>query len=134
MMQREVAERLAAGPGTRRNSAITIKVQYYCELAMVCDAPAAAFLPPPEVDSRVVAFRLRPARLADADRGAFFALVDAAFAQRRKMMANSVAAAGGSFTRPEIEAGLRQIGLPITVRAEQLDCEKFLALFEVLRG
>ena len=132
MMQREVAERLTSGPGTRRNSAITIKVQYFCEPDIVCEVPAAAFLPPPKVDSQVIAFRLRSPRLSDTSREAFFRLVDAAFAQRRKMMVNSVVAAGGGYGRPEIEAALERIGLSPAVRAEQLGCEEFLALFGAL--
>lgn len=132
MMQREVAERLAAGPGSRRNGTITIKVQYFCTIETLFDVGKGSFLPPPEVESRVLRFRRRPEALTPERREKFFQLVNASFAQRRKQMANSVAACGIGYTKPQVEEALTKLGKVTNARAEELGLEQFLALFELL--
>lgn len=133
MMQREVAERLTARPGSKRNGGITIKCQYFCDIETVRDVSRRAFLPPPEVESRVLRFRRRPGvppgRPAD-----LFSLVEAGFGQRRKMLTNSVAASGIGWTKPEVESALRRLGMDPAVRAEGLGLAEFMALLHALRG
>lgn len=141
LIQKEVAERLTAGPGTRRSGAITIKVQYDCEAQVVLDVPAEAFLPPPEVDSQVIQLRpRRPGatpegrRLVDLEeRRELFRLVDAAFIHRRKMLANSVASANLGYTKPQLEQALQEIGFTASSRAEELGVNDFLTLLGRLK-
>ena len=132
MMQREVAERLTAAPGSKRNGGITIKCQYFCDIEVVRDVSRRAFLPPPEVESRVLRFRRRlgvpPGRPQD-----LFRLIEAGFGQRRKMLPNAVAAAG-EWTKTEVEAALGRLGLAPSVRAEDLGLAEFTALLAALRG
>lgn len=133
MMQREVAERLAAAPGSKRNGGISIKCQYFCDIEAVRDVSRRAFLPPPEVESRVLRFRRRagvpPGRPED-----LFRLIEAGFGQRRKMLPNSVAAVGVGWTKPQVEAALESIGIAPTVRAEGLGLAEFTGLLGALRG
>jgi 16S rRNA (adenine1518-N6/adenine1519-N6)-dimethyltransferase len=132
MMQREVAERLASGPGTKRNGAISIKVQYFSEVEPLFDVPARAFLPPPEVTSRVLRFTPRMPPI-DVPYGEFFPLVDAAFAQRRKVISNSIAARGIGYSREQVDAALTELKTAPTTRAEQLGLPEFLALHAALQ-
>lgn len=129
MMQREVAERLTATPGGKKSGAITIKVQYYCELETLLDVPPESFLPPPEVHSRVVSFtrRATPAGIPP-----FFRIVDAAFMYRRKTLPNAISSSGAGYTREQIECALVQLGHPITARAEQLNVREFESLYQYL--
>jgi 16S rRNA (adenine1518-N6/adenine1519-N6)-dimethyltransferase len=133
MMQREVAVRLAAGPGSRRNGSISIKVQFYCGVQARFDVPPSAFLPPPKVHSCVVSFTRHEAPLDDARRARFFGLVESGFGQRRKMLPNSVAAKG-HYSKEAVEAALVKMGLDPSVRAESLGLREFLALFAELDG
>lgn len=129
LMQREVAQRLAAAPGSKRNGAITIKVQFYCKVQTLLSVPRTAFIPPPEVESELVSFTPVEPALEESQREEFFRLVEASFAQRRKMLPNAAAAAGSGYTREELERALEKIGLPITVRAEQLGLPEFLKFY-----
>jgi 16S rRNA (adenine1518-N6/adenine1519-N6)-dimethyltransferase len=129
MMQREVAERLAATPGGKLSGSITIKVQHYCDVEAITDVPAESFLPPPEVESRVLRFRRRNVS-CEAPR--FFRLVETGFMQRRKTLPNSISAGRLGYTREEVQAALEQIGFAPTVRAEQLGRDDFAALQERL--
>ncbi|MCX7963715.1 MAG: 16S rRNA (adenine(1518)-N(6)/adenine(1519)-N(6))-dimethyltransferase RsmA [Candidatus Sumerlaea chitinivorans] len=132
LMQREVAERIAVPHGGRASGAITIKLQYYCEVEPLFLVNRRAFLPPPQVDSQLVAFRRRSAPLPEDRRPRFFRLVEGAFAQRRKMLPNAVAAAGLGYSKSAVEEALAALGRPATTRAEELGLEEFLALFERL--
>ncbi len=131
LMQKEVAERLAARPGSRRNGAITIKAAFYCSARSLFDVGRTAFLPPPEVTSQLVRFERRDAPLDETGRGPFFRLVEAAFMQRRKMLPNAVSAAGVA-SREAVSRSLVACGLLATARAEELGLEDFLALYRAL--
>ncbi|MBX7246711.1 MAG: 16S rRNA (adenine(1518)-N(6)/adenine(1519)-N(6))-dimethyltransferase RsmA [Candidatus Sumerlaeaceae bacterium] len=132
MMQKEVADRLAAAPGSKRNGGISIKAQYFCDIVTVCNVPAASFVPPPEVNSAIVAFGRKPPLLNETGRQRLFDIVDAAFAQRRKMLGNSIASQGIGLTKEQVDAALAKIGKPPTTRAEQLGLEEFVALLSAL--
>ena len=136
MMQRDVARRLEAGPGTKLNGSITIKVQFYSTVAKVVDVPARSFVPPPKVESEVVVFHRKaiPADIPRDKQGrpAFFRVVDAAFMHRRKTLPNSLVAAGYPASREQAEAALESIGQPVTVRAEQLGLDEYQALHNAL--
>jgi 16S rRNA (adenine1518-N6/adenine1519-N6)-dimethyltransferase len=130
MMQREVAERLAATPGGRKSGAITLKVQYYCQVEDVLDVPPDAFLPPPEVHSRVLRFTRRDVPPGEEPR--FFRLVEAGFMHRRKTLPNAMLGAGLPYSREQIEHALISMNLPVTSRAEQLGVPEFTALQQQL--
>lgn len=92
MVQREVAERLAAGPGTKAYGAVSVKVAYWAEAAVVGRVPATVFLPRPNVESALVRIRRRPRpAVSDVDPAWLFTLVRAGFGQRRKMLRRSLA-------------------------------------------
>jgi 16S rRNA (adenine1518-N6/adenine1519-N6)-dimethyltransferase len=132
MMQREVAQRLNAKPNTRRNGGITIKVQYFCRVQEVMEVPARSFIPPPKVDSTVLAFERKPESISHADRKCFFELIDGAFGQRRKMLPNSISAADIGYSREQVQSALESLGLRKDARAENLGLDEFLGLFHIL--
>ena len=91
MVQREVAERLAAGPGSKTYGGVSVKVAYWATAEVVGRVPASVFLPRPNVESALVRIVRRPAPAVDADPDLLFALVRAGFGQRRKMLRRSLA-------------------------------------------
>ena len=92
MLQREVAERVAAPPGSKTYGSLSVLTQLYCDARVALRVPPAAFRPPPKVESAVLHLRVLPApRVPLADERRFHVVVRAAFAQRRKMLANALA-------------------------------------------
>jgi 16S rRNA (adenine1518-N6/adenine1519-N6)-dimethyltransferase len=118
MVQREVAERLVATPGTKAYGAISVKVAYWATAAIVGRVPATVFLPRPKVESALVAIERRPAPAVDpsVDRSRLFGLVKAGFGQRRKMLRRSLA---GVVPASAFEAA----GIRPEARAEELTVE-----------
>ena len=115
MVQREVAERLAAGPGSGAYGAVSVKVAYWATAAMVGRVPASVFLPPPKVESALVDIRRREApAVAGVDRDWLFTLVGAGFGQRRKMLRGSLGGLVG-------HEGFACAGVRPEARAEELD-------------
>lgn len=91
MMQKEVAERIMAEPGTKAYGALTLAVQYYCTVERVMDIPPTAFVPRPAVTSTVLKMRRREApAVAVSDEAAFFRLIKMGFGQRRKIFSNAM--------------------------------------------
>lgn len=91
MMQKEVAERIMAEPGTKAYGALTLAVQYYCTVERVMDIPPTAFVPRPAVTSTVLKMRRREApAVAVSDEAAFFQLIKMGFGQRRKIFSNAM--------------------------------------------
>jgi len=132
MVQKEVAERIAAEPGTKKYGSLSIAVQYYTEAAVVCRVPKTAFYPVPEVDSAILRLTLReapPVKASDPER--FFRLVQAAFAQRRKTVRNSLLGAG-SFSPEQLDAAFAASGILPRRRAETLSIEEFAKLSRYL--
>ena len=117
MVQREVAERLAAGPGDEAYGAVSVKVAYWATAAVVARVPPTVFLPPPKVDSAVIRIerRTEPAVSPEVDREWLFRLVAAGFGQRRKMLRRSLAGLVGSddFAAAKVrgEARAEELGL-----------------------
>ena len=124
MVQSEVADRLAAGPGSRTYGVPSVKAAWYAEVRRAGPVGRSVFWPAPHVDSGLVAFTRRepPA----GDRAAVFAVVDAAFAQRRKTLRAALAGWAGS--APAAEARLRAAGIDPGARGEQLDVAAFARL------
>lgn len=133
MVQKEVAERMAAKPGGKDYGTLSIAVQYYCEPELVCVVPSGAFIPAPNVDSAVIRLgrRAEPA-VAVADEARFFRVVHAAFAQRRKTLGNNLAALAGKERKAELGELLRSIGIEPERRGETLSLQEFAALTEAL--
>ena len=134
MVQKEVAQRLCARPGTGEYGAFTLLVQWYTEPELLFDVPPHCFVPQPKVTSAVVRLRRRetpPAQVSDRD--FFFAVVRAAFNQRRKTLPNAVAAGVKELTRADVEKALVDMGLSPTVRGEALSLGRFAALSNALR-
>lgn len=133
MVQKEVAERMAAKPGGKDYGTLSIAVQYYCEPELVCVVPSGAFIPAPNVDSAVIRLgrRAEPA-VAVSDEARFFRVVHAAFAQRRKTLGNNLAALAGKERKAELGELLRSIGIEPERRGETLSLQEFAALTEAL--
>lgn len=136
LIQREVAERLAAAPGGRLNGSITLKAQHDCRVEALLAVPAWAFVPPPRVESQVVRFtrRTESITVGPAGRARLFRLIDAAFMHRRKTLVNALTAAGMAFTKEAVEAALTALAIRIDTRAEALGVEQFNALDRRLHG
>jgi 16S rRNA (adenine1518-N6/adenine1519-N6)-dimethyltransferase len=132
MLQREVAERLVAGPGGRDYGALSIVWQRWATLATLLVVPPAAFRPPPAVESAVVVATFGAApRVAVADEAAFARVVRAAFAQRRKTLENALR--GGAVGPGEVvHAALGAAGIDGRRRAETLSLEEFARLADAL--
>ena len=128
MVQREVADRFFAQPRTKAYGAVSVLIQLAARKAGFHAVPPTVFRPRPRVESALVAFsRIEGPSLADVR-----PLVEAAFAHRRKMLANSVALAGLA-SRARVEEALAAIGRSPQARAEELAPSEFVALAEVLR-
>ena len=122
MVQAEVAERLAAPPGSRVYGVPSVKARWYAEVSRAGSVGAAVFWPAPRVESGLVLLRRREPP-ADVDRAAVFAVIDAAFAQRRKMLRAALAGWAGSAERSV--AALEAAGVDPTARGESLDVGDF---------
>ena len=133
MIQREVALRLAARPGTGDYGAFTVFMQYYSQPEILFDVPPDCFLPAPKVTSVVVRCRMRqtPAVSPACGQDFFFRTVRAAFAQRRKTLANSLASVFG-LGRERIAGAISACGLSPTVRGEVLGLEELANLADRL--
>lgn len=129
LLQKEVAQRLAARQGSPDGGAFTLWLQYFMETELLCEVPAAKFLPAPKVDSAVLRCvrRERPA-VAVEDEAFFFRVVRGAFLLRRKTLANSLAAALPERGREAVQAAIERCGLPPSVRGEALTLEDFARL------
>jgi len=133
MLQAEVADRLAAGPGGRDYGVLSLIVQYHFRPEPLFVVPPQAFKPKPKVDSKVVRLVPRPRRpLRPAEESLFFVFVKQAFSQRRKTLRNCLGE-----VQPEAWARLSQtlleLGYPATVRAEKISLTHFLQLFDSFR-
>ena len=126
MVQREVAERMTAAPGSKIYGALSVAVQFRSEARIAFEVPPESFLPPPEVTSAVVVCDVRKPPF-EVDEEFFTRVVRAAFAQRRKTLINSLAGAG--FDREKILAS----GIDVKRRAETLSLEEFARLSNFLR-
>ena len=133
MVQKEVAQRICAAPGTGEYGAFTLLVRWYAEPEPLFDVPPHCFVPQPKVTSAVVRLRRRTSPPAEVpDTVFFFALVRAAFNQRRKTLPNAVSAGLRELTRADVEAALRELGLSPSVRGEALSLSQFAALSLIL--
>lgn len=128
MVQKEVAQRLSARPGTRDYGILSIAVQLYADVDLICQVGRSAFLPPPKVESAVVRLKLRELPSVNIeDEKMFFRVVEAAFGERRKTVKNSLKSRL-SLPSDEIREVLKKAGIDENRRAETLKIEEFAAL------
>jgi 16S rRNA (adenine1518-N6/adenine1519-N6)-dimethyltransferase len=128
MVQWEVAERLAAPPGSRTYGVPSVKAAWYADVTRQGRVPRSVFWPVPNVDSGLVGFRRRPAPRTSASREEVFSCIDAAFAQRRKSLRSALARWAGGVDAAD--ATLRAAGVDPTLRGERLDIAAFAAIAE----
>lgn len=132
LVQREVANRMAAAPGTAEYGSLSCAVQYYCIPHLRTRLPAACFFPPPKVESRVITLSRRSAPAVSVhDEKLFFDVMHAAFAMRRKTYANNLMHAF-SLSREDTEKILTQCGLDLSVRGEKLSLDAFARIAEFM--
>lgn len=137
MVQKEVAERMQASPGTKDYGALSLAVQYYTEPHLEALVPPNCFMPRPGVGSAVIRLdcRQQPPREV-RDEQLLFALIRAAFGQRRKTLLNSVSHGlqypGISLTKERLGEAIRRCSLPDSVRGEALSLEQFIELADIL--
>jgi 16S rRNA (adenine1518-N6/adenine1519-N6)-dimethyltransferase len=135
MMQREVSDRLLAGPSTADYSSLSVFVQYHCAVKVISRVSRNVFYPPPEVDSALVALEPLPEPpVRTDDEGLFFRVVRAAFGMRRKTLWNAlVSAAGEDWSKDCIRSALEQSGIDPGRRGETLSLSEFAALTNTMR-
>lgn len=134
MVQREVARRLAAGPGVRARGHLSVLVQAACEVQVVGQVSRNCFWPRPQVDSTILALEVRrPALVPPALEPVFRALVQAAFATRRKTVLNALTSAlGAELGKGQMRSLLERCGIAPELRAEDLSTGDFLRLAEAV--
>lgn len=134
MVQKEVAERMQAGPGTKDYGALSLAVQYYTKPKIVAQVPPNCFIPRPGVGSAVIRLdRYEKPPAAPEDEALLFGLIRAAFNQRRKTLANAIGnAAGLPYSRENVAEALEALNLPPFIRGEALTLEQFVELADFL--
>ena len=132
LVQREVAERLSALPGSRHYGYLTVLTQLDTNPRIEFGIPPGAFSPPPKVDSALVTFQMKPGgiQLPPEERKALLEFVKLCFAHKRKSLVNNLAPV---YTRQRVETELAALKLPQRIRAEQLELEQFENLIGRLR-
>ncbi len=126
MVQKEVAQRIAAQPGSADYSAFTVFCQYYAEPELLFDVPAHCFMPQPKVTSAVITLRVRPQRnWGVADEDIFFRTVRASFAMRRKKLANGLASGFPELGKTGAAEVIEACGFDANVRGETLGIPEF---------
>jgi 16S rRNA (adenine1518-N6/adenine1519-N6)-dimethyltransferase len=136
LVQREMAQRYLAAPGSRSYGIPTLKLNYYCRISKVMQVPPSVFLPPPRIDSTLLRLERREdgaGRVQDTE--SLFRLIDAAFSQRRKTLVNSLAphfqAEGG---KALLTGVVGELGWEAGLRPEELTLDDFIALHAMLPG
>ena len=132
MIQKEVAERMNAGPGTKDYGALSVLVQYYCDSKIIRTVPPESFIPRPKVDSTVIRLtKLSEPRAKVTDETLFFKLVRQVFNMRRKTLSNNLKAMG--YSREFIEEALEKAGIDLKARGETLTVERFARLANIIK-
>lgn len=128
MVQKEVAERIVAKPGTKDYGALTLAVSYYATAEIIADVPKESFIPSPKVDSAVVKLTLLEKPPIEASEKDYFRLVKASFAQRRKTMINALSNSNNYGSKDEIKSVLEKAGYDSNLRGETLSMQEFSKL------
>lgn len=136
MVQKEVAERMQCGPGSKDYGALSLAVQYYARPQIVANVPPNCFMPRPNVGSAVIRLIKHETPPVEAiDEKLMFKLIRASFNQRRKTLVNGLKNASGlSFSKEQIEAAVTELGKPLTIRGEALTLSEFARLSDIFSG
>lgn len=134
MVQKEVADRMKVGPGTKDYGALSLAVQYYAKPYIVANVPCNCFMPRPKIDSAVIRLtRHTEPPVKVHDEKLMFTIIHAAFNQRRKTLVNGLNNSGNlNFTKEEITTALEKCGLSPDIRGEKLTLEQFAQLSNFL--
>lgn len=136
MVQKEVAQRMQAQPGSKDYGALSLAVQYYCDPYIAANVPPNCFIPRPKVGSAVIRLTTHEEPpVKTAHEKLMFRIIRASFNQRRKTLANGLSNAPElDFTKEEIEAAIAALGVPAGVRGETLTLAQFARLADILGG
>lgn len=136
MVQKEVAERMQTGPGSKEYGALSLAVQYYAKPKIVANVPANCFMPRPKVGSAVIRLTRHETPPVEAvDEDLMFRIIRASFNQRRKTLVNGLKNSPElNFTREQIESAAAACGLPLNIRGEALTLKQFARLTDKLAG
>jgi 16S rRNA (adenine1518-N6/adenine1519-N6)-dimethyltransferase len=134
MVQKEVADRMQVGPGTKDYGALSLAVQYYAKPEIIANVPPNCFMPRPKVGSAVIRLtRHKEPPVKVEDEKLMFALIRASFNQRRKTLANGLNNAPGiRLSKEEIQQSIEELGVPVTIRGEALTLEQFAKLSDII--
>lgn len=134
MVQKEVAQRMQAGPGTKDYGALSLAVQYYADTYIAANVPPNCFMPRPKIGSGVIRLTVRKeAKVEVADEKLMFSLIRAAFNQRRKTLVNAVTNFPGlDYTKEDIEKALAELDISEKIRGEALSLQQFAELSNIL--
>lgn len=130
MVQKEVADRMQTGPGSKDYGALSLAVQYYAEPKIVANVPPNCFMPRPKVGSAVIRLtRHQDPPVTTLDEKLMFRLIRASFNQRRKTLSNSLKNSQElPYSKEEVETAITECGLPLNIRGEALTLEQFARL------
>lgn len=134
MVQKEVADRMQAGPGTKDYGALSLAVQYYSKPQIVVNVPPSCFMPQPKVGSTVISLRRHQQPVVQVeDEKLMFKVIRASFNQRRKTLANGLNNYGGiNLTKEQIQQSIEGLGVPVNIRGEALSLEQFACLSNII--
>jgi 16S rRNA (adenine1518-N6/adenine1519-N6)-dimethyltransferase len=136
MVQKEVADRMQVGPGTKDYGALSLAVQFYAEPYIVANVPPNCFIPRPNVSSTVIRLTTwkEPPVVVENEK-LMFSLIRASFNQRRKTLQNGIANASNlQFSKEQVVSALEEMGLSSTIRGEALTLEQFGKFSDILGG
>ena len=134
MVQKEVADRMQAGPGTKDYGALSLAVQYYSKPQIVVNVPPSCFMPQPKVGSTVISLRRHQQPVVQVeDEKLMFKVIRASFNQRRKTLANGLNNYGGiNLTKEQIQQSIEELGVPVNIRGEAFSLEQFACLSNII--
>jgi 16S rRNA (adenine1518-N6/adenine1519-N6)-dimethyltransferase len=133
-VQKEVAERMCAQPGTKQYGSLSVAVQYYCDPKVVAIVPGSVFIPRPDVDSAVIRLSVRAnPPVMVKDEAFFFEIMQASFAQRRKTLWNNLLTKFGKDHKDQLILALERSGIDPVRRGETLSIAEFAMLAEKLQ-
>ena len=136
MVQKEVADRMQEGPGSKEYGALSLAVQYYAKPEIVVNVPPSCFMPQPKVGSAVIRLTRHENPPVDVDNEKLmFLVIRASFNQRRKTLANGLNNFGSfSLGKEEIQKSIEELGVPVNIRGEALSLEQFAKLSNIINA
>lgn len=131
MVQKEVADRMVAGPGSKTYGSLSVLIDYYTKAQIILNVPKTVFMPQPKIDSSVIKFNIRK-ELLDVDREKLFRVVRASFSKRRKTILNAISTYGFNMDKDQVRESLEACSISPSERAENLSTEEFIQISKSL--